>query len=79
MAIVELGEFSLERMDRAVEKVRDRLLRATAVLEQAGVPYSVIGGHAVAAWVSRVDEGLVRYTRDVDLLIRRADFENPDA
>jgi hypothetical protein len=38
MANVELGEFSLERMDRAVEKVRDRLLRATEVLEQAGVP-----------------------------------------
>ena len=79
MANVELGEFSLERMDRAVEKVRDRLLRATAVLEQAGVPYAVIGGHAVAAWVTRVDEKLVRYTRDVDLLIRRADFERVKA
>jgi|SRR5579872_2417410 len=79
MQNVELGEFSLERMDRAVEKVRDRLLRATAVLEQAGVNYAVIGGHAVAAWVSRVDENLVRYTRDVDLLIRRADFERVKA
>ena len=79
MGNIELGEFSLERMDRAVEKVRDRLLRATAVLEQARVPYAVIGGHAVAAWVSRVDENLVRYTRDVDLLIRRADFEHVKA
>ena len=79
MQNIELGEFSLERMDRAVEKVRDRLLRATAVLEQAGVPYAVIGGHAVAAWVTRVDENLVRYTRDVDLLIRRADFERAKA
>ena len=79
MANVELGEFSLERMDRAVEKVRDRLLRATAVLEQAGVPYAVIGGHAVAAWITRVDESLVRYTRDVDLLIRRSDFERVKA
>jgi len=75
MAEVKLDEITLERMDRAVEKVRDRLLRATAALEDACVPYAVIGGHAVAAWVARVDESLVRYTRDVDLLIRRDDFE----
>ena len=64
----------MERMFRAVEKVRDRLLRATSALESAGVPYAVIGGHAVAAWVSRVDEALVRNTQDVDLLIRRDGF-----
>lgn len=75
MANVKVGEFSLERMFRAVEKVRDRLLRATAALEQASVPYAVIGGHAVAAWVSKVDEGLARNTQDVDLLIRRSDFD----
>jgi hypothetical protein len=75
MVNVKLGEFSLERIDRAVEKVRERLLRATALLEQSGVPYAVIGGHAVAAWITRVDESLVRFTRDVDLLIRRPDFE----
>src|SRR6516165_6794568 len=64
----------LDRMERAVAKVRDRLLRATAVLNKAGVPYAVVGGHAVASWVSTVDEGAVRNTRDVDLLIRREDL-----
>src|SRR5262245_57665350 len=72
---VELGEVSWERMSRAVEKVRERLLRATAALDAAGVPYAVVGGNAVAAWVSRVDEAAVRNTRDVDLLLRRADLE----
>jgi hypothetical protein len=62
-------------MTRAVEKVRERLMRARAALEAAGVPYSVAGGNAVAAWVSRVDEAAVRYTNDVDILIHRADFE----
>jgi hypothetical protein len=61
-------------MIRAVEKVRERLLRAAQALEQAGVPYAVAGGHAVAAWVSRVDEAAVRNTRDVDILLRRADL-----
>lgn len=70
-----LGPFSLDRMVRAVEKVRERLLRATAALEEAQVPYAVVGGNAVAAWVSRVDESAVRNTQDVDILIRRADLE----
>jgi hypothetical protein len=62
-------------MERAVEKVRERLLRAAAALERAGIPYAVVGGNAVAAWVSRVDEAAVRNTRDVDLLVRRADLD----
>lgn len=68
------GDVSWERMIRAVEKVRERLLRATSALETAGIPYAVAGGHAVAAWVSRVDEAAVRNTQDVDILVRRADF-----
>jgi hypothetical protein len=75
MAHVELGDISWERMIRAVEKVRDRLVRATAALEKAGVPYAVVGGNAVAAWVSRVDEAAVRNTQDVDLLLRRSDLD----
>jgi hypothetical protein len=61
-------------MVRAVEKVRERLLRATSALNQHQVPYAVIGGNAVAAWVSRVDEAAVRNTQDVDILIRREDL-----
>jgi hypothetical protein len=75
MSGVSYGPISWERMIRAVEKVRERLMRATAALEAAGIPYAVAGGNAVAAWVSRVDEAAVRNTRDVDLLIRREDLE----
>lgn len=62
-------------MIRAVEKVRERLLRAARALDRAKVPYAVVGGNAVAAWVSRVDETAVRNTRDVDILLRRADLD----
>src|ERR1041385_8889026 len=65
----------LDRMERAVAKVRERLLRATAALNQAGVPYAVVGGNAVASWVATFDEGAVRNTRDVDLLVRRSDLD----
>ena len=33
-----------------------------------------MGGQAVAAWVSRVDEAAVRTTRNVDILVRREDL-----
>jgi hypothetical protein len=69
---LQLHEFSLDRVVSAVEKVRQRLLRATAALQTAGVPYAVAGDNAVALWVSRVDESAVRNTQDVDILIDRA-------
>jgi hypothetical protein len=70
-----VANVSWERMIRAVEKVRERLRRAAAALAEAGVPYAVAGGNAVAAWVSRVDEAAVRNTQDVDILLRRSDLE----
>jgi hypothetical protein len=71
---VTMGWELLDRMERAVARVRERLLRATSVLNQAGVAYAVVGGHAVATWVTTVDEGAVRNTRDIDLLVRREDL-----
>lgn len=65
----------LERMVTAVERVRDRLKRATAALEAAGVAYAVIGGNAVAAWVATIDPAAVRNTQDVDILLRRGDLD----
>jgi hypothetical protein len=66
----------LDRMVRAVEKVRERLRRATSALEEAGIPYAVVGGNAVASWVARVDEAAVRNTQDVDILLNRSDLES---
>jgi hypothetical protein len=39
----------LDRLVSAVEKVKQRLLRATQVLENAAIPYAVAGGNAVGA------------------------------
>lgn len=75
METLPLGMQSWERTIQAVERVKDRLVRATVCLKNAGIAYAVIGGNAVAAWVGRVDQSAVRFTQDVDLLIRRTDFE----
>ena len=65
---------SFERAWQAVENVRTRLLTSTAALDRVGIPYAVIGGNAVAAWVATVDEDVVRNTTDVDILINCKDL-----
>src|ERR1700676_3592404 len=74
MADATVGPVGWERALMAAEKVKERLRRATHALDAAGVPYAVAGGNAVAEWVARADEGAVRNTRDVDLLVRRIDL-----
>ncbi len=59
----------------AIDEVRQRLLRAAAALEAGQVKYAVLGGNAVAEWVGRVDKTAVRFTRDVDILLRREDLK----
>ena len=39
------------------------------------IPYEVIGGMAVMIQVHRVDPSAVRNTKDIDIMIRRADLE----
>jgi hypothetical protein len=77
--VVSFGGDVLERMALAVEQVHERLHRATAALEAAGLRYAVIGGNAVAAWVSRIDPAAARNTVDVDLMVARGDFEKVKA
>ncbi len=74
MADAAITPMGWERALMAAEKVKERLRRATKALADAGVPYAVVGGNAVAEWVGRVDEEAVRNTRDVDLLLRRGDL-----
>lgn len=57
----------------SVERVQQRLRKVAAALDAAGVKYAVVGGNAVASWVGRVDQGATRATKDVDLLVQRAD------
>lgn len=71
----EQEPFVFDRMFGAVEKVRERLERTCRALEGAGIPYAVIGGNAVAAWVATKDDGAVRNTRDVDILLRDEDLD----
>lgn len=56
------------------EQLQRRLTRVTALLDQANIPYALIGGNAVAYYVAKVDPDAVRTTADVDLLMNREDL-----
>jgi len=73
-SVVTFGFDVLDRVEQAAAMVKERLKRSVAALEAAGIPHAVVGGHAVAAWVARIDPAAVRTTVDVDLLIDRADL-----
>ena len=75
MLIREEAISVFDRMFRAVELVKQRLDRTCIALRNAGIPYAIIGGNAVAAWVATIDDGAVRNTRDVDILLREQDLD----
>jgi len=58
----------------ALDEVTDRLGRIARALEQAAVPFALVGGQAVALWVATKDPAAVRTTKDVDILLRREDL-----
>ncbi|MEZ6032522.1 MAG: hypothetical protein R3C17_05495 [Planctomycetaceae bacterium] len=69
------GDALWERIERAVEIVKDRLRRVVRALNKAKIPYAIIGGNAVQHWVAQVDESVVRNTRDVDIILNESDLE----
>lgn len=58
----------------AVNQVTERLEKITRALQEASVPYALVGGQAVAVWVATRDPDAVRVTKDVDILLRREDL-----
>jgi hypothetical protein len=58
----------------ALDELTERLRRIVWALEEASVPYALVGGQAVALWVASKDPAAVRTTKDVDVLLRRQDL-----
>jgi hypothetical protein len=51
------------------------LEKIAGALAAERIPYEVIGGMAVMIQVQRVDPSAVRNTKDIDILVQRADLE----
>lgn len=47
--------------------------------QEHDISHCLIGGFAVADWVSSVDDGFARSTKDVNFVVRRADAEVAEA
>jgi hypothetical protein len=60
----------------AIWKVEELLRKVTEALNRAGLPYAVVGGNAVAAWVATIDPGAIRSTKDLDILTSREKLDD---
>src|SRR5688500_7648769 len=72
----DLAPVSWPRIIRAVEKIHERLRAATTALESANIQYAIAGDIAVAEWVSRIDPGAIRNSKDIEILIPHKHFED---
>jgi hypothetical protein len=63
-----------QRYLTAVNEITNRMHRIVRALNDGGVPYALVGGQAVAAWVATKDPAAVRTTKGVDILLRRQDL-----
>lgn len=61
--------------ENKVEQLYDVTVRLASALENAGIPYQIIGGFAVFSHVDAVDPLAARLTRDVDITVDRARLE----
>jgi hypothetical protein len=61
--------------DIHVEQLFEKLRRIATALDEAAIPYRVIGGVAIFLQVSERDPDRARMTKDVDLAVSRTDLQ----
>ena len=74
LTLPRLRDDTMDRVVQSIEKVQERVRRLSKAMAPTGIPYAIIGDNAVGYWVAQVNEAAVRFTRDVDVLIRREDL-----
>ena len=57
--------------ENKVEQLYDVTVRLASALENAGIPYQIVGGFAVFSHIEAVDPLGARLTRDVDITVDR--------
>jgi hypothetical protein len=60
--------------DMHVEQLFEKMRRLHRTLDEAGIPYRVVGGVAVFLQVSAIDPDRARLTRDIDVAVARGDL-----
>lgn len=62
-----------ERHLIVMDQLAQRLERITQSLQAKNVRYALVGGQAVNMWIATKDPGGGRQTKDIDILLERAD------
>jgi hypothetical protein len=62
-------------IDIFVERPFERMRRFHRALDEAGIPYRIIGGMAAFYYVDELDPDKARFTPDVDAAVKREDLQ----
>jgi hypothetical protein len=73
------SRISFDRVVAIMNRLQERLRKTVTALRTAGIPFAIVGGNAVAAWVATIDVEAIRQTNDVDILVNRADLPHIQA
>jgi hypothetical protein len=71
----EKGRFINTMFEERLFALVGTLERIAKILSAAEIPFELIGGGAVMVHVDRVEPAAVRNTKDVDIMVHRADLE----
>ncbi len=58
-----------------MERVARRMRLVAGALNDASIPYALVGGNAIAYWIATKDPSATRTTRGVDVLVHRVDLD----
>lgn len=73
-AVAQRGEVVNTLFEERLYDLTNIVHRITAPLTDEGVPYELVGGLAVLVHIEAADPSQTTLTRDIDLMIRRADL-----
>jgi len=74
-----MSMITAEAYDIHVEQLFAKMKRMHAALNQAGLPYRVVGGVAIFLQIFERDPGKARMTRDIDIAVNRRDLAKIEA
>lgn len=73
--LVVMEGADLERAEEYMRNLRAKAVRVSHALSAANIPHAIVGGMAVLGHVFRVNPAAIRNTRDLDMLLNRADLD----
>lgn len=71
-----IGLTPSERIIAAQAAIQQQLKDVVEALRSVEVPFAIVGDQATSLWIATVDQRAIRTARDMEILLRRQDFQS---